>query len=188
MAGMMEIRSRRDMTQLGRPDDTRRYAPLLCALTVYKSGAARAAKKYKELAADLTFNLDMEVIRRKRGGSIAAAAGAGMAAVGGIVGLLAISTLAPVAMLVGGVAGAAGGVISVLAGHQATQNRKRVLAEVNTIVQELEVKVTAVTREIQQLVGCCEEEDNVKVLTNEKRGGLTKISFDRSPFNRNRVR
>ena len=120
MAGMMEIRSRRDMTQLGRPD-TRRYAPLLCALTVYKSGAARAAKKYKELAADLTFNLDMEVIRKKRGGSIAAAA---------------ISTLAPVAMLVGGVTGAAGGVISALAG-QATQNRKRVLAEVNTIVGEL---------------------------------------------------
>jgi hypothetical protein len=94
--------------------------------------------------------------------------------VGGIVGLLAISTLAPVAMLVGGVTGAAGGVISALAGHQETQNRKRVLAEVNTIVQELEVKVTAVTREIQQLVGCEEEEDNVKVLTNEKRGGLTK--------------
>jgi hypothetical protein len=134
MAGMMEIRSRRDMTQLGRPD-TRRYAPLLCALTVYKSGAARAAKKYKELAADLTFNLDMEVIRRKRGGSIAAAAGAGMAAMGGIVGLLAISSMAPVAMLVGGVTGAAGGVISALAG-QATQNRKRVLAEVNTIVGE----------------------------------------------------
>jgi hypothetical protein len=116
----------------------------------------------------------MEVIRRKRGGSIAAAAGAGMAAVGGIVGLLAISTLAPVAMLVGGVTGAAGGVISALAGHQATQNRKRVLAEVNTIVGELEVKVTAVTHEIQQLVGCCEEEDNVKVLTNENKRRIDK--------------
>ena len=161
MAGVVEIRNRRGLALAGRSDPGR-YAALLCALVVYKSSALAAAQKLKSLAEDLTFQVDKTSLKKKRIGAGISAGGGGVAGVAGIAGLFAASPLIPAVLLTGSVILAAGGVVSMLAGLEAERSKKRIVADVEDIFKDLELKVADVQNEIQNLVDT--RDDNVREL------------------------
>ena len=160
MAGVVEIRNRRGLALAGRSDPGR-YAALLCALVVYKSSALAAAQKLKSLAEDLTFQVDKTSLKKKRIGAGISAGGGGVAGVAGIAGLFAASPLIPAVLLTGSVILAAGGVVSMLAGLEAERSKKRIVADVEDIFKDLELKGTHVQNEIKNLM---DTQDDDKVL------------------------
>jgi hypothetical protein len=148
----LEIHERHGRAQVGQAG-AGRYTALVCALAAYHASATTAAQKLKNMAAELTFKVDKTQIKKQCVGSGVMAGGAGLASVAGIAGLFAASPLIPAALVVGGVMSASGLAVSFGAGREAEARRKRLLAEVEHLFQDLEQKLVKIQGEIQSLVG-----------------------------------
>ena len=160
MAGIVEIRNHRGLALAGRTGPSR-YEPLMSAVDEFKSRAMRAAKKLKSLAEDLTFQVDKTSLKDRQVGALISFGGGGVASVAGIAGLFAASPLIPAAMLAGSVISVAGFVVSTLAGQEAEKSKKSILADVEDIFKDLELKGTHVQNEIKNLM---DTQDDDKVL------------------------
>lgn len=162
MAGIEVIRNRRGFAESSQLATIQRYSPLICALVLFRRASQEAVQQLKHLADELTFQVDRNAMEKKRTGSRLAAAGGGVATVGGILALATVTPLIPFFLLGGGVTSVVGGIISSAADWEAKQKRQEAGEEVNRIFVQLEAKLTAVRTEIQNLVGT--KVDNAKEL------------------------